>query len=200
MNWITKLIKPKNMSRGHKLILSVVTVLLLNAMPTVAQDFANLSVKQLGEKVNLEYAISGESLGQLFNVTPYYSLDAGKTFLPMKSVSGNVGLNVLGGRNQVIIWDVLKDMAELDGDVMFKLTAEAKSTAPIQDEVGKMNFQIESLHHLDKNRAELMLSITNNGPTRDLKLSNGFTTITDFKKQKYDAQKGTLADVQGNDY
>jgi hypothetical protein len=188
------------MSRVHKLILSAVAVLLLNAMPAVAQDFANLSVKQFGEKVNLEYAISGESLGQLFSVTPYYSLDAGKTFLPMKSVSGNVGANVLGGRNQVIIWDVLKDIKELDSEVMFKLTAESKSTLPIQDEVGKVTFKIESLHHLDKNRAELLLSITNNGPTRNLKLSNGFTTITDFKKQKYDAQKGSLGEVQGNDY
>ena len=118
------------MSRGHRLILSVMVAFLLNAMPSMAQDFTNLSAKQFGEKVNLEYVISGENLGQTFNVTPYYSLDAGKTFLPMKSVSGNVGANVPGGRNQVIIWDVLKDLKELDGDVMFKLTANTKTTLP----------------------------------------------------------------------
>jgi len=187
------------MSKGKNLILSVVAVLLLNAIPAAAQDFTNLSAKQFGEKINLEYAITGESLGQLFNVTPYYSLDAGKTFLPMKSVSGNVGVNVPGGKNQIIIWDVLKDMTELDGNVMFKLTADTKTTLPTQDEVGKVNFKIESLHHIDKNKLELLLSITNNGPTRDLKMINGLITITDFKKQKYDAQKGTLGDVQGNE-
>jgi len=187
------------MSRGQRLILSVIAVLLLNAIPAAAQDFTNLSVKQYGEKVNLEYAISGENLGQLFNVTPYYSIDAGKTFLPMISVSGNVGANVPGGRNQVIIWDVLKDLKELDGDVMFKLTADTKTTLPTQDEIGKVNFQIESLHHIDKNTLELMLSITNNGPARDLKMINGLITITDFKKQKYDAQKGIIGEVQGNE-
>ena len=62
-----------------------------------------------------------------------------------------------------------------------------------------MNFKIESLNRLDKNRAELSLTITNNGPTRDLKMINGLITIIDFKKQKFDAQKGTLADVQGNE-
>jgi hypothetical protein len=187
------------MSRGQRLIVSVVAVLLLNAISAAAQDFTNLAAKQFGEKINLEYAITGENLGQLFNVTPYYSLDAGKTFLPMKSVSGNVGANVPGGRNQIIIWDVLKDMTELDGDVMFKLIADTKTTLPTQDEVGKVNFKIESLHHIDKNKLELLLTITNSGPTRDLKMINGLITITDFKKQKYDAQKGMLGDVQGNE-
>jgi hypothetical protein len=187
------------MSKRFRTILSVMAVLLLSAISALAQDFTNISAKQFGEKVNLEYAISGESLGQLFNVTPYYSLDAGKTFLPMKSVSGNVGANVPGGRNQIIIWDVLKDMKELDGDVMFKLTADTKSTLPTQDEVGKVNFKIESLHHLNKNSLEMMLTITNNGPTRDLKMINGLITITDFKKQQYDAQRGTVGDVQGNE-
>lgn len=187
------------MSKGQRLILSVIAVLLINVIPVAAQDFKNLSAKQLGEKVNIEYAISGESLGQMFNVTPYYSLDAGKTFLPIKSVSGNVGANVPGGRNQIIIWDVLKDLPELDGDVMFKLTANTKSSVPTQDEIGKMNFKIESLHHTGGNKMELIFSITNNGPTRDLKMLNGQITITDFKKQKYDAQKGLLGDVQGNE-
>lgn len=188
------------MSKVQRLILSVIAIFLINVIPAAAQEFVNLSAKQLGEKVNLEYAITGESLGQLFNITPYYSLDAGKTFLPMKSVSGNVGANVPGGRNQIIIWDVLKDLPELDGDVMFKLTADTKTTVPTQDEVGKMNFKIESLHHLNGNLVELQLTITNNGPTRDLKLANGFVTITDFKKQHYDARKGILGDVKGDEY
>jgi hypothetical protein len=187
------------MSKGHGLILSVIAALLINAVPVAAQDFTSLSAKPLGEKVNLEYAITGENLGQVFNVTPYYSLDAGKTFLPLKSVSGNVGANVPGGRNQIIIWDVLKDLKELDGDVMFKLTAETKTTIPTQDEIGKVNFRIESLHHLSGNKVELLLTITNNGPTRDLKMLNGQITITDFKKQQYDAQEGSIAEVQGNE-
>ncbi len=193
------LIKPITMSKLHRLILSAIAVLLISIIPATAQDFKNLSAKQFGEKINIEYAISGESLGQTFNVTPYYSLDAGKTFLPIKSVSGNVGANVPGGKDQIIIWDVLKDMKELSGDVIFKLTADTKTTVPTQDEVGKVNFKIESLNHLEGNKAELMLTITNNGPTRDLKMINGLITITDFKKQKYDAQRGTIAEVEGSE-
>lgn len=187
------------MSKRNRLIFSVLAVILLNAIPAVAQEFINITTKQLGEKVNLEYAISGEKLGQTFNVTPYYSLDAGKTFLPIKSVSGNVGPNVAGGSNQIIIWDVLKDLKELDGDVMFKLTADTKTTIPTQDEVGKMNFRIASFYRTEKNKIELALDITNNGPTRNLKMINGLITITDFKKQKYDAQKGVLGEVQGTE-
>jgi len=187
------------MSKGIKLILSVIAVLILNAVSVVAQDFSSISAKQMGEKINLEYAINGESLGQLFNVSPFYSTDAGKTFQPLKTVSGNVGVDVPGGRNQIIIWDVLKDLKELDSDVIFKLVADTKKSVPTQDEVGKVNFRIESMHHLGNGKVELDLTITNNGATRDLKMVNGLITITDFKKHQYDAQKGKIAEVEGNE-
>lgn len=187
------------MSKMHRLILSIIAILLIGFSSLAAQDFKNLAAKQFGEKINIEYAISGENLGQLFEVTPFYSLDAGKTFMPLKSVKGNVGPNVPGGRNQIIIWDVLKDMQELSSDVVFKLTANTKTSVPTQDEIGKVNFKIESLHHVAGNKAELLLTITNNGPTRDLKMINGLITITDFKKQKYDAQRGTIAEVEGSE-
>ncbi len=169
------------------------------AITSSAQEFVNINTKQLGEKINLEYAISGESLGQIFNVTPYYSLDAGKTFQPIKSATGNLGPNVPGGTNQIIIWDVLKDLGELDGDVMFKLTADTKTTLPTQEEFRQVNFKIESFHHIQGNRMELVLTITNNGPTRDLKMINGLITLTDFNKQKYDAQQGKIGEVVGSE-
>jgi hypothetical protein len=169
------------------------------AITSSAQEFVNINTKQLGEKINLEYAISGESLGQIFNVTPYYSLDAGKTFQPIKSATGNLGPNVPGGTNQIIIWDVLKDLGELDGDVMFKLTADTKTTLPTQEEFRQVNFKIESFHHIQGTRMELVLTITNNGPTRDLKMINGLITLTDFNKQKYDAQQGKIGEVVGSE-
>ena len=187
------------MSKGVKLILTVIAILILNAVSVVAQDFTSISAKQMGEKINLEYAINGESLGQLFSLSPFYSTDAGKTFQPLKSVSGNVGVDVPGGRNQIVIWDVLKDLKELDSDVIFKLVADTKKSVPTQDEVGKVNFRIESMHHLGNGKVELDLTITNNGATRDLKMVNGLITITDFKKHQFDAQKGKIAEVEGNE-
>jgi len=166
---------------------------------TQAQEFSKLTPKQIGDKITLEYAISGEAVGQQFTVTPFYSIDGGKSFLPLKSVKGNVGSNIPGGRNQIIVWDVLKDLKELDSDVVFKLEGVSKSIVPLQDDFRDVLFKLESLNRTPDGNVELILSITNNGPTRDLKMINGLITITDFNKRKYDAQKGKIAEVEGNE-
>lgn len=166
---------------------------------TQAQEFSKLTPKQIGDKITLEYAISGEAVGQQFTVSPFYSIDGGKSFLPLKSVKGNVGNNIPGGRNQIIVWDVLKDLKELDSDVVFKLEGVSKSVVPLQDDFRDVLFKLESLNRTPDGNVELILSITNNGPTRDLKMINGLITITDFNKRKYDAQKGKIAEVEGNE-
>ncbi|MEY1638774.1 caspase family protein [Tenuifilum osseticum] len=166
---------------------------------TQAQEFSKLTPKQIGDKITLEYAISGEAVGQQFTVSPFYSIDGGKSFLPLKSVKGNVGNNLPGGRNQIIVWDVLKDLKELDSDVVFKLEGVSKSVVPLQDDFRDVLFKLESLNRTPDGNVELILSITNNGPTRDLKMINGLITITDFNKRKYDAQKGKIAEVEGNE-
>lgn len=166
---------------------------------TQAQEFSKLTPKQIGDKITLEYAISGETVGQQFTVSPFYSIDGGRSFLPLKSVKGNVGSNIPGGRNQIIVWDVLKDLKELDSDVIFKLEGGSKSIVPLQDDFRDVVFKLESLNRTPDGNVELILSITNNGPTRDLKMINGLITITDFNKRKYDAQKGKIAEVEGNE-
>lgn len=176
-----------------------ITGLLLLSSVGYSQEFSKLTPKQLGEKINLEYAISGEGIGQQFNVSPFYSVDGGKTFLPVKNVKGNVGPNVPGGRNQIIVWDVLKDLNELNSDVLFKLVADTKSAIPVQDDFRQVVFQLESFHRTADGKIELLLAITNNGPKRDLKMINGLITITDFKKRKFDAQRGNIAEVEGNE-
>ncbi len=167
--------------------------------PVSAQEFSKLAPKQIGEKIILEYTISGEVAGQQFNVSPFYSLDAGKTFLPIKSVKGNVGSNVPGGKNQIIVWDVLKDLKELDANVVFKLEGSSKSIVPLQDDFRDVIFRLESLNRMADGSIELILTITNNGAPRDLKMINGLITITDFNKRKYDAQGGKIAEVEGNE-
>ena len=115
----------------------------------------------------------------------------------MKTVSGYVGQSVPGGKNQIIIWNVLNDVPVLEGDVVFKLTGNAKGAKPMEDDFSKVNFKLVSLHKTGQNQLELVLSITNTGATRDLKLINGLITITDFKKRQYDAQRGKLGEVIG---
>lgn len=171
--------------------------LLFSSSALYAQEFSKLTPKQLGENINLDYTISGEGIGQQFNVTPYYSTDGGKTFIPIQSAKGNVGPNVSGGRDQIIIWDVLNDLKEFDADVLFKLVADTKSAIPVQDDFRQVNFKLESFNRTKDGNVELTLSITNDGPTRDLKIINGLVTITDFKKHKFDAQRGKIAEVEG---
>jgi len=187
------------MNNLSRIFYSVLLLIAINTATLFAQEITNISSKQIGEKLTVGYDISGEKLGQQFNVTSMYSVDAGKTFLPMKSVIGNTGSNVNGGKNQIIVWDVLKDVKELDGSIMFKVTGITKALVPTQEEFEKMIFKIESFHHADNNKIELLLSITNNGGQRDLKMINGLITITDFKKNKYDAQRGSLGEVTGNE-
>ena len=170
---------------------------LVCAFSASAQEFTGLNTKQLGENINIEYSIVGEQLGQVFAVAPSYSTDGGKNFLPMKSVSGYVGQSVFGGKNQVIIWNVLKDTPKLSGDIVFKLSGSTQTTKALEDDFSNVIFKLISLHKTGNNQLELILSITNKGAARDLKLINGLITITDFNRQSYDAQRGKLADVVG---
>lgn len=186
------------MKKIWKLVLTVFSIYILSTLNVSAQEFGGLNTKQLGENVNIEYSIVGEQLGQVFTVTPNYSVDGGRTFKEMKSVAGYVGKSVQGGKNQVIIWDVLKDLPELKGDVVFKLSANTQTTKALEDDFSNVIFKLESLHRTGENQLELILSIKNNGATRDLKLINGLITITDFKKRSFDAQRGKLGDVVGS--
>lgn len=187
------------MNTERNSILLALAMLVLSMFPAKAQEIIDLKSRQLGDKINLEYSIIGEKLGQVFTVSPFYSINGGKTFLPMKSVTGNVGQRVMGGKNQIVIWDVLKDAKELNDNIVFKLVAESKTTEVTQESFSKVNFRIESLHRKGDNQIELVLNITNNGPTRDLKLINGLITLTDFNKNEYDAQRGNLGGVAGNE-
>jgi hypothetical protein len=186
------------MKKIWKLALIVFFVEILCTINVSAQEFSGLNTKQLGENINIEYSIVGEQLGQTFSVTPNYSLDGGRTFKEMKSVSGYVGQSVLGGKNQVIIWNVLKDLPEFKGDVVFKLVGNTKTTKALEDDFSDVIFKLESLHRSGNNQLELILSITNQGAPRDLKLINGLITITDFNRRSFDAQRGKLGDVVGS--
>ncbi len=183
--------------------LKFLMLLALSAMLTVssgvtAQEFKDITTKQLGTNITIEYAIVGEQIGQVFNVEPSFSVDGGRTFKAMRTVVGNVGSSVYGGKNQIIIWDVLKDIPELKGEAILKLNASSQATKPLEDDFSQMLFKLISLHKAGNNQLELLLDITNKGAARDLKLINGLITITDFKKQNYDAQRGKLGDILGS--
>lgn len=186
------------MKKICKIVLFALAFQMLGTTITSAQEFTGVNTKQLGKNINIEYSIIGEQLGQQFSIKPSYSTDGGRTFQPMKSVSGYVGEAVSGGKNQVIIWNTLNDLPELKGDVLFKLSGKTESAKPLEDYFSNVTFKLISLHRKSNNQLELVLSITNNGPTRDLKLINGLITVTDFNRRSFDAQRGKLGEVVGS--
>lgn len=95
------------------IVSSVFSQTVNNVRPVVEED-----------KITVHYTIYKAKFYQSFNVSLYVSMDGGKTYQgKLKAVSGDVGENVTKG-DKKIIWDVSKDVAALEGDVVFDVRAE----------------------------------------------------------------------------
>lgn len=91
-----------------------------------AQSIANVTPEAVGDKIVIRYDIEESKADQLFEVVLYYSKDNFSQTL--RNVSGNgVGPAVSSGKNLVIIWDVLKDVPELEGEFTFEVRAFPQS-------------------------------------------------------------------------
>ncbi len=78
-----------------------------------AQQVSNVRPEKNGEKITVYYQIDNATSKQFFEVSISASTPDGKT-IHIKSVTGDVGKNIQGGRNQYMAeWDVLKDIANL---------------------------------------------------------------------------------------
>ena len=98
----------------------LVTILFFGIVITVKSQFVSDIVPiQSGNKITIEYNIIGAKFNQTFNVSLFVSNDGGKTFQgPLKAVSGDVG-EVRSGGNKKILWDVFKDDANIEGNLVF---------------------------------------------------------------------------------
>lgn len=91
-----------------------------------AQSITNVTPEAIGDKIIVRYDIVQAKEDQLFEVALYYSKDNFSQTL--RNVSGNgVGPAVSSGKNLVIIWDVLKDVAQLEGEFTFEVRAFPQS-------------------------------------------------------------------------
>lgn len=83
-----------------------------------AQTVENIRVEQDGEKLKIHYRIGGSTSEQFYFVTLTCSIEGGPVFEP-KSVDGDVGANIRGGKSfNTVVWDVFKDVEEV-GSVEF---------------------------------------------------------------------------------
>jgi hypothetical protein len=84
-----------------------------------SQEVANILANQDGDKIQIKYTIKPSDDTQIFRVKVYCSIEEGKKF-ELKSVAGDVGDNIQGGKSQyLVVWDVLKDVDELKSAEFF---------------------------------------------------------------------------------
>ena len=142
-------------------------VLLLFILNKVSgQQINNLRVKTLEDKVNLFYDVTNEQAGQQFNIKILCSNNNGISFdVPVKTLKGDVGEHIEGGKDKIIIWDALNDITNLKGNYTFKIIAEPKEIKNQTDNVEGFHFELVDSYKKN-NRIICVQKITNNGTKR----------------------------------
>ena len=104
--------------------LSLALFLSLISFSLHAQRVTDVSFHQSRENtIIVNYTISEAKFNQYFEVSLYVSQDGGQTYQgPLQAVTGDVGENIRKGSHQ-IRWDVFKDVATLEGEIMFDVRA-----------------------------------------------------------------------------
>jgi hypothetical protein len=105
-----------------KIVISL--ILLIGFLPFIqSQTVDSIKVEQAGDLIKIHYKILNSNDNQTFRVTVTCSLNGGMESIP-KSLSGDFGDNVVGGRNEyMVLWDVLKDVDEVKS-VNFSVKSE----------------------------------------------------------------------------
>lgn len=163
------------------------------------QKIENLRIKTFEDNINFIYDISHEKTGQLFNVQVLCSDNNGLTYeIPLKTVSGDIGDHIEGGKDHIIIWDVLKDRENLKGeDFVFKIIAEPGQVKKQKDHVEEFQFELAECYVKDR-KLICILNIANKGKKRDLKMINRLARVYDFKDNKIESNYSKLGTVRGN--
>jgi hypothetical protein len=164
-----------------------------------AQKIENLRIRQLKEKLNFIYDLTHEKSGQQFDINVLCSDDGGETFtIPLKTVSGDIGSGIDGGKNKIIVWEVLADRKSLQGNnFVFKITAIPSQVKNPTDYAHDFYAELIDCHQKD-NQVISTLKITNKGPTRDLKLHNRLARIYDYQGTAVEAKHSTLGKIRGD--
>lgn len=84
-----------------------------------SQNVNNIIGKQDGSNIQILYEIENSNSNQIFDVTISCLVNNDKKIV-LKAIKGDVGENILGGKEQyVAVWDVLKEVDELTNAEFF---------------------------------------------------------------------------------
>ena len=133
--------------------------LLLAFEGALAQSISNVTTETVGDKIIIRYDIDDPKQDHQFEVALYLSKD--NYTQTLKNVSGNgVGSTVSGGRDRVIIWDVLKDEKEFNGEYTFEVRALVKPVGA--DAVTMVGTSDRNMNVTSKDEAFPLISATVN--------------------------------------
>jgi len=78
--------------------------------------------------IEITYHFKGIKHGQTYHVSVYASRDGGKIFTenPLALVTGDVGKGIKPGTNKKILWEVYKEMPDLEGIIVFDVRPVAE--------------------------------------------------------------------------
>jgi hypothetical protein len=115
----------------------LILFLFLGFFPAIhCQKVDSLKTEQSGDVIKIHYKIINSNPNQVFKVTVMCSINGGLQSV-LKSLSGDFGDNVVGGRSDyMVLWDVLKDVDEVK-TVDFSIKAELVKGEPQTKEAKK---------------------------------------------------------------
>lgn len=126
----------------------MITLLLLVFLFTSyikSQTVDNIKVEQAGDVIKIHYQILNSTPNQVFKVTVLCSINGGLESV-LKSLSGDFGDNVVGGRAEyMVLWDVLKDVDEVNS-VDFSIKAELIKDNSLTNKSGTKALSDRKIH------------------------------------------------------
>jgi len=116
-----------------------------------AQTVENIRAEQNGNKINVLYQIVNSNSKQTFKVSISAKV-ADDKMIDLKSISGDVGDNVKGGKDQYKAeWEVLKDVDKLTSAEFFvKIELKADESVVKQEKVKEEKVKEEKAKEVDK--------------------------------------------------
>jgi len=92
----------------------------LLSLSAFSQKIETVYYNQEGNNIVINYDLKGKGL---YTIKCYYTLDGGKSFIPLKTVSGDINKEVVSGMNKKIVWNVFNDSDGIKGEIQFKIEA-----------------------------------------------------------------------------
>lgn len=160
--------------------------LLLCVISSWGAEISEVTHQQVGNNIEISYKINQTQKNQLFDVSVYCSINGIDQADPLVQISGDAGENILGGGKKTIIWDVIKEYGNLNGEVKFKIVAvPSKILEATTTKVAGVNISVKKCTQAD-NIVELVVQLKNGSSVARFDLyTNYIKAVTNNGQELY---------------